>query len=189
MHLLNEALSMTILAEAAHPAGEASEGLLTSLGLSWGKFLAQVLLFLIVYTVLKKYAFGPIQQVLAERAQRIADGEEKLKQIEKDRAAADANAQEVIDGANNKADRLIAEARESAEAVGEKKRQDATTEAAQIIAKAREASELERDQRLAELRRDFGRLVVDTTSKVTGKVLSSDDQEKINKETAAQVAL
>ncbi len=188
MNLLNE-LSLTFFAATPPADGEASGNLLTSLGLSWGKFLAQVLLFLIVYTVLKKYAFGPIQQVLEERAKRIADGEEKLKQIEKDRAEADANAQKVIDEANTKADRLVAEARESAEAVGEKKRQEATHEAAQIISKAREAAELERDQLLAELRRDFGRLVIDTTSKVTGKVLDSDDQEKINKETAAQVAL
>jgi F-type H+-transporting ATPase subunit b len=40
-----------------------------------------------------------------------------------------------------------------------------------------------------ELRRDFGRLVIDATSKVTGKVLDDGDQKRINEETAGQVAL
>ena len=42
---------------------------------------------------------------------------------------------------------------------------------------------------MAQLKREFGRMVVDTTSRVTGKVLNSDDQERINRETAAQVSL
>ena len=36
---------------------------------------------------------------------------------------------------------------------------------------------------------DFGRLVVDTTSKVTGKVLTKDDQDSINEEAAGQIAI
>ena len=38
-------------------------------------------------------------------------------------------------------------------------------------------------------RRDFGRLVIDTASKVTGKVLTDEDQKKINDETIGQVSL
>ena len=66
--------------------------------------------------------------------------------------------------------------------------EEAQNEASQIIAKAREATELEREQMLATLKRDFGRLVIDTTSKATGKVLSDEDQERINQETIAQVS-
>ena len=42
---------------------------------------------------------------------------------------------------------------------------------------------------MAELKRDFGRLVVDTTGKVTGKVLTDEDQEKINSEISAQISV
>ncbi len=158
-------------------------------GVTWGKFLAQVLIFVIVYLILKKFAFGPILQVLAERKRRIAEGEANLEKIKNDLATAETTKQTILTEANQQADRLVSEARESAEVVGEKTRQDAVNEAGQIISKAREATQLERDQLLGELKRDFGRLVIDTTSKVTGKVLTPDDQEKINRETAAQVAL
>ncbi len=180
------AFPFLILAKASEPAGG---GIAESLGLHWAKFLAQVLLFLIVYLILKKFAFGPIMAILEDRKNRIAEGEENLKKIAADMEAAEAKQAEIVGEANTRADKMIAEARESAEALAEKKRAEATNEAAGIVAKAREAGELEKNQMLSELKRDFGRLVVDTTSKVTGKVLTGEDQDKINQETAAQLSL
>ena len=58
-----------------------------------------------------------------------------------------------------------------------------------IIAKAKEATELERARVMAELKRDFGRLVIDTTSKVTGKTLGSDDHARLNQEALAQISM
>ena len=96
---------------------------------------------------------------------------------------------EVISEANSNAELLIGEARESAEVLAEKKREEATKEASAIVAKAHEAGALEQEQLRAELKRDVGRLIIDTTTKVTGKVLTDDDQAKINEETSSQVSL
>jgi F-type H+-transporting ATPase subunit b len=41
---------------------------------------------------------------------------------------------------------------------------------------------------LAELRREVGRLVVATTTKVTGKVLTPDDQKRLAEETTRELA-
>jgi F-type H+-transporting ATPase subunit b len=41
---------------------------------------------------------------------------------------------------------------------------------------------------MAELKRQLGRLVVETTSKVTGKILTPDDQRRLQEETAREVA-
>ena len=84
---------------------------------------------------------------------------------------------------------MINEARESAEAVAEKKREEAGKEAAAIVSKAHEAGVLEQEQMRTELKRDVGRLIIDTTTKVTGKVLTDNDQKTINEETASQVSL
>jgi len=40
---------------------------------------------------------------------------------------------------------------------------------------------------VAELKRDFGRLVTLTTANVTGKVLSDDDKARINEESLAVI--
>ena len=53
-------------------------------------------------------------------------------------------------------------------------------------------SDLERrakkaEESLADLKKEFGRLVASTTAQVTGKVLTDDDQKRINEEALAKV--
>jgi F-type H+-transporting ATPase subunit b len=44
------------------------------------------------------------------------------------------------------------------------------------------------DRQMQTLKRELGRLVVDTTAKVTGKVLTAEDQKRLQEEAARQVA-
>jgi F-type H+-transporting ATPase subunit b len=53
---------------------------------------------------------------------------------------------------------------------------------------AREATTQERERMLTELKREIGRLVVQATAAVTGKILTSDDQRRLAEETAKHVA-
>lgn len=161
----------------------------TQFGLEWGKLIAQVIIFALVFFVLKRKVFGPIQAMLEARRKRIADGEAKLEKIARDLATAEENAKAILEKANAESDRIIKTASDDAVSLAEKKKQEAIAEANNIIAKAREASKLEQEQLLSQLKREFGRMVVDATSRVTGKVLTNDDQDRINRETAAQVAL
>jgi F-type H+-transporting ATPase subunit b len=157
-------------------------------GLAPGKLIAQIIVFGIVYYILKTKAFGPILAMLEQRKQRIADGEAKLDKIAKDLADAEKNAQAIVDKANADAARMVNEAGESAKALGDRKTQDAIHEANQIMAKAREAAQLEHEQLMSQLKREFGRMVSEATSRVTGKVLNTDDQARINRETSTQVS-
>jgi len=165
------------------------EGIPQTFGLEWPKFISQVIIVLIVYVILSKYAFGPVLAMLEARRRRISEGETNLKTIEAELNKAEEKVQGMLNQANADAERLITEARESAESVRGQKTQEAIKEAQQIIEKAREASRLEHESAMNELKRDFGRLVIDATSKVTGKVLDDKDQKRINEETAGQVAL
>ena len=166
----------------------ASGGIADQFGLELPKLIAQVIIFGVVFFVLKKYAFGPIMAMLEQRRQRIADGEAKLEKIAKDLAEAEANAKAVLDKANTEASRLVKDADESAKALAERKQQDAIHEANQIMARAREAAQLEHEQLMSQLKREFGRMVADATTRVTGKVLTGEDQNRINQETAAEVS-
>lgn len=176
------------LAAGGTAAAEAGKsGLLETFAVDWPFFIAQVVNFIIVIIVLKKFAFGPIQEMLEQRKSRIAEGEEKLKRIEQQLADSEQRTQEALDQANADAARLINEAKESAAALSEKKAQEAVASAQQIIAKAEEAAVAERKTMQAELKKEFGRLVTSTTANVTGKVLTDDDQKRINEEALASV--
>lgn len=157
-------------------------------GLAWPKFIAQVIIFWIVFMILKKYAFGPILAMLEQRRQRIADGEAKLEKISRDAAEAKQNSQAILDKAEADAARLVKEADDAAKAIQERRQQEAVSSANTILAKAREAAQLEQEQLMSQLKREFGRMVSDATSRVTGKVLNTEDQSRINQETAAQVS-
>jgi F-type H+-transporting ATPase subunit b len=148
-----------------------------------------VIIVLIVYGILSKYAFGPVLAMLEARRRRIAEGEANLETIKAEMGRAEAKVREMLAEANSDAERLIAEARDSAESARTQKTQEAVKEAQQILEKAREASRLEHEGAMNELKRDFGRLVIDATSKVTGKVLDDKDQKRINDEAVGQVAL
>lgn len=163
--------------------------ILNTFGLDWPKFISQVIIVLFVYFVLSKYAFGPVLEMLEARRRRIAEGEANLETIKAEMGKAEDKVRAMLEQANADAERLINEARESAEAVRTEKTQEAIKEAQQILEKAREASRLEHERAMNELKRDFGRLVIDATSKVTGKVLDDSDQKRINEEAAGQVAL
>lgn len=176
----------TILAATAEASAEKA-GFFETFGVHWHYFVAQLINFIIVLFVLKKFAFGPIQKMLEQRKNRIAEGEEKLKRIEEQLAESEQRTQEAIDKANADAQRMIDEAKESAAALSEKKAQEAVASAQQILAKAEEAAKAERNAMTAELKKEFGRLVTSTTANVTGKVLTDEDQKRINEEALASV--
>jgi F-type H+-transporting ATPase subunit b len=90
--------------------------------------------------------------------------------------------------AGSQANKIIEEARAAGSREVEKASQAAIATASQIIAKAKEANEAELVRMKTELRREVGRLVVQTSARVTGGVLTSDQQNKLAEDTAKQLA-
>jgi F-type H+-transporting ATPase subunit b len=157
-------------------------------GVYWPNLIAQLILFAIVYFVLKRFAFKPIIAMLEERRRRIEEGQLNAEKIKKQLAEAQTKYEEILAKANADSQKLLEEVRASGDRLAEQKRQEAIAAAEQITLKAQEAIALERDKTMVEMKRELGRLVVDATSRVTGKILSPDDHEKINEETARQIA-
>ncbi len=151
-------------------------------------FFSQVISFCIVMFLLYKFAYGPILKMLEERRQRIAESMANADKIKAELASTEAARQNVLNKADAQANKLIEEARAAASRVQEQETQKAISTAEQIVSKAREAAAQDHERMLAELRREVGRLVVDTTSKVTGKVLTPDDQHRLTEETSKQLS-
>jgi len=151
-------------------------------------FLSQVVSFVIVALVLRQFAYKPILAVLEERRQRIAEGLLNAEKIKQQLADAEQRHAEILAKANAQAQKMIDEARESSAHIAERKQQEAVAAAEQVMAKAREASAIEHERVMTELKRELGRLVVNTTAKVTGKVLNTDDQKRLQEEAARQIA-
>src|SRR5438552_9767720 len=157
-------------------------------GWNWKLFLSQVISFCIVAFLLRRFAYKPILAVLEDRRRKIEEGQLNAEKIRKELAEAEKRYQEIVAKANADAQRMIDEARESSAHVAERKQQEAIAAAEQIVAKAKEAAALEHERQMQTLKRELGRLVVDTTAKVTGEVLTPEDQKRLQEEAARQVA-
>jgi F-type H+-transporting ATPase subunit b len=156
-------------------------------GFNWPLFISQVISFCVVAFLLQRFAYKPILKVLEERRQRIAEGLANADKIKLELANAQAKAQEILTQANTQAVKAIEDARAAAAKVQEQETQKAIAAAEQIIVKAREAAAADHARMLVELKREVGRLVVQTTATVTGKILTADDQKRLADETAKQL--
>ena len=161
---------------------------LDSLGIYWPKLLAQTINFGIVLFILWKFAYRPVLSMLEQRRQKIAESITNAEKIKEELARAEVKAQDILNQANAQAGSMIGEARAAAAKIHESESQKATAAANDIVAKARQAMEVEHERMLSELRREVGRLVVATTAKVTGKVLTTDDQQRLAEEANRQLA-
>ncbi len=167
---------------------DAIKTLLDTFGVTWPKFIAQVILFLVVWWILSKYAFGPILEMLNERRRRIEEGQLNAEKIKKQLAEAELRYQEVLRKANEEATKLIEEARAASDAHTQKQIQQAIKDAEGVIVKARETISQDRNKMVAEVRKEMVELVVNTTAKVVGKVITPEDQKRLSEETARQLA-
>ena len=158
-----------------------------ALGIQWKILLAQTISFSIVLFVLWKFAYKPINNMLEARKQKIAEGIANAEKIKVELTNTETERKRVLAEAGDQANVLIEEARTAAARVREVETQKAIAAAEQIVSRAREAAAQDHARMLAELKREVGRLVVQTTATVTGKVLTAEDQKRLAEETEKQL--
>ena len=157
-------------------------------GVTWPKFIAQLVLFGIVNFVLNRFAFGPILKVLEERRKRIEEGQLNAEKIKKQLAEAELRYQEVLRKANDDAQVLLEESRKNNEAFSQREMDRAVKESAAIVDRARHEITSERVRMVDEVKREMVSLVIKTTASVAGKILSADDQKRLSEEAAKELA-
>jgi F-type H+-transporting ATPase subunit b len=164
------------------------EQIATTFGVDWPHLLAQIASFCIVCFILYRFAYRPVLKMLDVRRQQIALGVANAERIEAELAKTEAQRQEVMAQANAQSTKFIEEARAAAARLQAQETQKAIAAAEQIMIKAREAAARDHERMLAELKREVGRLVVQATAAVTGKILTPEDQRRLAEETANQIA-
>lgn len=161
---------------------------LSSFGVSWPSFLASVLNFAVLLWILHRFAYKPLLQMLDERRRQIAGSLKQAEQIKEELAKTQAARDEILFQANQAAQKMIDEARQAAEKFRDQKLNEALQAAQETLRKAQDAGRLERERMLGDLRREMVALVVATTAKVTGKILTADDQKRLADETLRELA-
>jgi F-type H+-transporting ATPase subunit b len=180
-----------MLVLAMQPAAAHSgtvERIAATFGVNWPHLIAQTISFGLVCAVLYMLAYKPILQMLETRRKLIASGLANAEKIKAELARIESERQEVLARAAADGQRLIEEARAAGKRLQAEETARAIAAAEQILKRARDATARERAMMQVELRRDLGRLVVQATASVTGKILTADDHSRLAEETARQLA-
>ena len=175
-----------VLFAQAQRGGQIAE-IARTFGVDWPHLIAQIISFSIVCIVLYLLAYKPVLRMLAERRQLIAQGLANSEKIKAELAKTEAQRQEVMAQANAQATQFIEEARGAAARLRAQETQKVIAATEQIMARAREAAAQDHTRMLAQLKKEVGRLVVQTTAAITGKILTTDDQRRLAEEAARQL--
>jgi F-type H+-transporting ATPase subunit b len=180
-------MDLIALQTVAERGGQFAE-VARTFGVDWPHLAAQIVSFGIVCIVLYGFAYKPILRMLEVRRQQIATGLAHAEEIGNRLAQIEIERHMVLTQADADGRRLVEEARAAAARVEAEETQKALAAAEQILVRARQAAARERARILAEVKREVGRLVVETTASVTGKVLTAEDHRRLVEETARQLA-
>jgi F-type H+-transporting ATPase subunit b len=141
--------------------------------------------FGIVAYILYRFAFKPVLATMDERQKKIAEGLQYAEDMKLKLADAKNKHSEILRRASIEAQEIVTNARNAAKGIVDKATASASQQAEAIIKNGKLANALERQQMLAELRREVAQLVLETTSRVLARDLTNDERARFAN-TAAQ---
>jgi F-type H+-transporting ATPase subunit b len=147
-----------------------------------GLMIWTLVCFAIVFFVLRRYAFGPIQKVIDERRERIR---RSIEEADKARAEARKLLEEhraLIGSARRDAEEILAEARRIAEAQRARVREETEADRERRLEETRRQIEAETRRALDQIRAEVADLTLLATEKVVGKALDQADQRRLIEE-------
>ncbi len=154
-------------------AEASSESPLAALGVSFKTFIIQLLTFVLVFFLLKRFAFGPITRMLERRRQVIDDGVKMGQRLAKDREKFDQEIAEATRHARQEADKIIANAHKEAREVIREAEKTAQRKSEAMLAdtEARIAEEVDRSRR--KLEKDLVGLIGEATEAIVGEKIDA----------------
>jgi F-type H+-transporting ATPase subunit b len=152
-----------------------------------GLMIWTLLLFVISMVVLAKLAFPRISQALDKRQHAIEDSIETAERIRHEAEGLLAEYRERLTEARQQADEIIERARKAAETHERETDAEAKQRRERLMEQARRDIEIETRRAIQEIRREVADLTVMATEKVTRKVLSDDDQQRLVEEALSEL--
>lgn len=162
-------------------AAESTETSGGILGFSVQAFVIQLLTFVLVFLLLKKFAFKPIIAMLEKRRQTIEDGVLLGEQMEKRMKHLEGESEAVIREARHEADRIIANAHKESREIAHKSEKSTKAKADAMLKEAHEQIGEDSERARRSLEKEIVGLVSEATEAVVHeKVDAKKDSELID---------
>lgn len=146
---------------------------LTSLGIDWKLLVAQIVNFLILLFLLKKFLYQPILKMLGERKQKIDKGLKDSEEAEKRLAETEIKTKDLIAKASQEAQKIVNETRKEVEKNSVVILDHAKQKSDEIVAKAKEQAEAEKEKIVNSAKSELAAIVELSVEKILAS--SKDD--------------
>ena len=144
-----------------------------------GLMIWTLIFFGVTFYVLKRFAFGRIQQAIDDRREKIR---RSIEEAEEARAEARRLLEEhraLIGQARGQAEQILAEARKVAESMARRVKEETEADRHRRLEETKRQIEAETQRALQQIRAEVAELTLIATAKVTGKVLDESDHKRL----------
>ena len=152
-----------------------------------GLMIWTIVCFLITLFVLKRYAFGPIQNMIDQRRERIRQSIEEAEHARSEARRLLDEHRSLIGQARREAEEILSEARRVADSQRERVKEETEADRKRRLEETRRQIEAETQRALEQIRSEVAELALLATTKVTGKVLDDEDHRRLVEEAVADL--
>ena len=153
--------------------------ILGTIGFDWKVALVNLVSFLIIFFILKRFVFDHLSKVIKERREKIAAGLDNAEEAEAALNKAQEEAAGITGEAQQEAHGIIAASKGRAEDVAAKVAADAQKSADQVLAEAHTRGEADIAQMRKELKSEMAGVVVSAVGKITQENMNPEKQKSL----------
>lgn len=155
---------------------------------SFGLIIWTLLVFAIVFYILKKFAWKPILTSLTEREKNISDAILSTEIVKKEMAALKNENEILLNKAREERSQMMREAKETRDKIISEAREQARLEMNRIVAEAQGAINQQKMASITDLKNQVGNLVIEVSEKVLRRELNNkEEQERFINQLASSV--
>ena len=152
-----------------------------------GLMIWTIICFAITFFVLRKYAFGPIQQMIDARREKIEQAIAEADNARQEARKLLEEHKQLIGQAKSEAEEILSEARRVGDAQRERVRQETEEDRQRRLEETRRQIEQATHQALGQIREEVGKLSLLAAEKITRKSLTGSDQQRLIDEALAEI--
>ena len=152
-----------------------------------GLFIWTILTFLLLLTVLAKFAWKPLLKMLKDREDMIRNSLDDAEKAQAELARLNAEGEEIINKARSEAQEILSQGKASASKMKEDTLNDAKVKAKSITDDAQKQIQVEKEKAIAEIKGEVVNLSLSVAEKLIKKNLSPEDNKALIDESLSNV--
>jgi len=165
--------------------GEHEYGLV--LPVQWETIIWTWVIFLLLFLVLRKFAWKPLLAAVEAREKRISDSLAKAEEVQRSAAAIAQKQEAALAEAHAKSKAVLDEARAQAEDFRRRETEKARQEADGFLDRAKKEIALEENRARDTLRREVVDITLEAASRVLGRAVTGDDERRLAEQTVSEI--